>query len=98
QLVVDDPTSKGSKRKNQEEPTRISIQVPKKGENVTAEGDAADDLLGPAKKKRLTKSTTGRSLLHQGGNSQNLTAGGDTVAQELTEVVAEKFQVPPPVC
>ncbi|MCI76392.1 hypothetical protein A2U01_0097662, partial [Trifolium medium] len=40
----------------------------------------------------------GRSLLHQGGNNQNLAVGGDTVAQELTEVVAEKFQVPPPVC
>ncbi|MCI47927.1 hypothetical protein A2U01_0069169 [Trifolium medium] len=31
QLVVDDPISKGSKRKNQEETTRISIEVPKKG-------------------------------------------------------------------
>ncbi|MCI60319.1 hypothetical protein A2U01_0081574, partial [Trifolium medium] len=88
-MVVDDPTSKGSKRKNQEEPVHISIQVPKKGENATYEGDAADDILSPAKKKRATRSTTGRSLLLQGGNNQNLTAGGDTVAQELTEVVAE---------
>ncbi|MCI73452.1 hypothetical protein A2U01_0094716, partial [Trifolium medium] len=51
QLVVDDPTSKGSKRKNPEETTRISIQVPKKGEDATTEGDATDAPLGPAKKK-----------------------------------------------
>ncbi|MCI56735.1 hypothetical protein A2U01_0077986, partial [Trifolium medium] len=31
QLVVDDPTSKGSKRKTPEETTCISIQIPKKG-------------------------------------------------------------------
>ncbi|MCI45036.1 hypothetical protein A2U01_0066275, partial [Trifolium medium] len=58
QLVVDDPSSKGSKRKNQEETTRISIQVPNKGEDATAEGDATDALLSPAKKKRATRSTT----------------------------------------
>ncbi|MCI60511.1 hypothetical protein A2U01_0081767, partial [Trifolium medium] len=28
----------------------------------------------------------------------NLTAGGDAVAQELTEVVAENLEVPRPVC
>ncbi|MCI60126.1 hypothetical protein A2U01_0081381, partial [Trifolium medium] len=42
QLVVDDPTSKGSKRKTQEETMRISIQVPKKGEDAIAGSDAAD--------------------------------------------------------
>ncbi|MCI68534.1 hypothetical protein A2U01_0089795, partial [Trifolium medium] len=31
QLIVDDPTSKGSKRKTPEETSRISIQIPKKG-------------------------------------------------------------------
>ncbi|MCI44414.1 hypothetical protein A2U01_0065653, partial [Trifolium medium] len=98
QLVVDDPTSKGSKRRNQEETTRISIQVPKQGEDATAEGDATDDLLSPAKKTRVSRSTTGRSLPLQGGNSQNLNAGGDTMAQELAEVVAENLQVPRPVC
>ncbi|MCI70993.1 hypothetical protein A2U01_0092256, partial [Trifolium medium] len=76
QLVVDDPTSKGSKRKNQEETARISIEVPKKGEDATAEGDATEALLNPAKKKRATRSNTGRSLL-QGGTTQNLTVGGD---------------------
>ncbi|MCI84848.1 hypothetical protein A2U01_0106126, partial [Trifolium medium] len=39
QLVVEDPISKGSKRKNQDEAARISIEIPKKGEDVTAEGD-----------------------------------------------------------
>ncbi|MCI74357.1 hypothetical protein A2U01_0095621, partial [Trifolium medium] len=63
-----------------------SIQVPKKGEDATTEGDATDDLLSPAKKKRVTRSTTGRSLLLQGGNSQNLTTGGDTMAQELRKM------------
>ncbi|MCI52636.1 hypothetical protein A2U01_0073882, partial [Trifolium medium] len=76
---------------------RISIQVPKKGEDATAEGDATDSLLSPAKKKRVTRSNTGRSLL-QGGSTQNLTAGGDAAAQELTKMVAENFQVPRPVC
>ncbi|MCI39152.1 hypothetical protein A2U01_0060383, partial [Trifolium medium] len=88
QLVVDDPTSKGSKRKTQEETARISIQILKKGEDATAGSAAADALLGPAKKKRTTRSTTGRSLL-QGGSTQNLTAGDAAVDQELTEVVAE---------
>ncbi|MCI93429.1 hypothetical protein A2U01_0114727, partial [Trifolium medium] len=59
QLAVDDPTSKGSKRKNPEETARISIQVPKKGEDAAAGNDATDALLGPAKKKRATRSTTG---------------------------------------
>ncbi|MCI68501.1 hypothetical protein A2U01_0089762, partial [Trifolium medium] len=63
QLVVDGPTSKGSKRKNPEETVRIFIQVPKKGEDAAAGNDATDALLGPAKKKRATRSTTGRSLL-----------------------------------
>ncbi|MCI42333.1 hypothetical protein A2U01_0063570, partial [Trifolium medium] len=71
------------------------IQVPKKGEDATAEGDATNDLLNPAKKKRVTGSTTGRSLLLQGRNNQNLTVGGDTMAQELTEVVARKTRSRP---
>ncbi|MCI79172.1 hypothetical protein A2U01_0100443, partial [Trifolium medium] len=62
QPVVDDPTSKGSKRKNPEETTRISIQAPKKGEDAAAGNDATDVLLGPTKKKRATRSTTGCSL------------------------------------
>ncbi|MCI50918.1 hypothetical protein A2U01_0072162, partial [Trifolium medium] len=63
QLVVDDPTSKGSKRKNPEETARISIPVPKKGEDATAEGGLTDALVNPTKKKRATRSNTGRSLL-----------------------------------
>ncbi|MCI47160.1 hypothetical protein A2U01_0068401, partial [Trifolium medium] len=51
QLVVDDPASKGSKRKNQEEMTHISIEVPNKGEGVIVEGDPSEAPLGPAKKK-----------------------------------------------
>ncbi|MCI58065.1 hypothetical protein A2U01_0079318, partial [Trifolium medium] len=62
----------------------------------TSGSDAADALLNPAKKKRGTRSTTGRSLL-QGGSTQNLTAGGDVVTQEHTEVVAESLEVPQPV-
>ncbi|MCI35959.1 hypothetical protein A2U01_0057180, partial [Trifolium medium] len=63
QLVVEDPTSKGSKRKNQDETARISIEIPKKGEDVTAEGDETSTLVPPAKKKRATRSSTGRALL-----------------------------------
>ncbi|MCI83063.1 hypothetical protein A2U01_0104338, partial [Trifolium medium] len=74
QLVVDDPTSKGSKRKHQEDTTRISIEVPRKGEDASAEGEETYALVHPAKKKRVTRSNTGRSLL-QGGSTQNLTAG-----------------------
>ncbi|MCI49209.1 hypothetical protein A2U01_0070452, partial [Trifolium medium] len=33
-----------------------------------AEGDATDDLVSPAKKKRVMRGTTGRSLL-QGGST-----------------------------
>ncbi|MCI72396.1 hypothetical protein A2U01_0093659, partial [Trifolium medium] len=78
----------GSKRKHQEETTRISIEVPRKGEDALAEGDETDALVHPAKKKRATMSNTGRSLL-QGGSTKNLTAGDAAVAQESTEVVAE---------
>ncbi|MCI52091.1 hypothetical protein A2U01_0073335, partial [Trifolium medium] len=31
QLVIDDPTSKGSKRKSQDEAARISVEIPGKG-------------------------------------------------------------------
>ncbi|MCI54916.1 hypothetical protein A2U01_0076166, partial [Trifolium medium] len=93
QLVVDDPTSKGSKRKTQEETSRISIQIPKKGEDTATGNDATDALLGPAKKKRAARNTTGCSLL-QGGSTQNLATGGDVVTQESTEVVAENLEVP----
>ncbi|MCI62013.1 hypothetical protein A2U01_0083270, partial [Trifolium medium] len=63
QLVVDDPTSRGSKRKNQDETAHISIEIPRKGEDVTAEGDENIALAPPTKKKRATRSNTGRSLL-----------------------------------
>ncbi|MCI86470.1 hypothetical protein A2U01_0107751, partial [Trifolium medium] len=72
-MVVDDPTSKGSKRKNPEETTRISIQIPKKGGHATAESDTTDAPPNPPKKKKATRSTTGRALL-QGGSTQNLAA------------------------
>ncbi|MCI73436.1 hypothetical protein A2U01_0094700, partial [Trifolium medium] len=63
QLVVDDPTSKGSKRKSQDEAARISIEIPRKGEDVVAEGDETNALAPPTKKKRATRSRTGRALL-----------------------------------
>ncbi|MCI54674.1 hypothetical protein A2U01_0075924, partial [Trifolium medium] len=47
QLVVDDPTSKGFKKKSQEETARISIEITKKGEDVTAEGDETNALVPP---------------------------------------------------
>ncbi|MCI76298.1 hypothetical protein A2U01_0097567, partial [Trifolium medium] len=75
------PTSKGSKRKNQEDTARISIEIPKKGEDATADGGETDALVHLAKKNRATRSNTGRSLL-QGGSTQNLTVGSDVVAQE----------------
>ncbi|MCI63449.1 hypothetical protein A2U01_0084706, partial [Trifolium medium] len=37
QLVVDDPSSKGSKRKTPKETACISIQVPNKGEDAISE-------------------------------------------------------------
>ncbi|MCI72201.1 hypothetical protein A2U01_0093464, partial [Trifolium medium] len=79
QLVVDDPTSKGSKRKNQDETACISIEIPKKGEDVAAEGDETNTLAPPTKKKRMTRSSTERALL-QGGSTKNLSTGGDGVA------------------
>ncbi|MCI63086.1 hypothetical protein A2U01_0084343, partial [Trifolium medium] len=51
----------------------------------------------PAKKKRATRSNSGRSLL-QGESTQNLTAGGAAVALESTKVVAENLEAPRPVC
>ncbi|MCI69329.1 hypothetical protein A2U01_0090591, partial [Trifolium medium] len=51
----------------------------------------------PTKKKRATRSSTGRALL-QGGNAQNLTYGSDVVAQEDTEVAADNVQAPRPFC
>ncbi|MCI90772.1 hypothetical protein A2U01_0112066, partial [Trifolium medium] len=60
-------------------------------------GDETDALVHIAKKKRATRSNIGRSLL-QGGSAQNLAVGGDAVAQESTEVVAENLEVPRPVC
>ncbi|MCI83545.1 hypothetical protein A2U01_0104821, partial [Trifolium medium] len=69
QLVVDDPTSRGSKRKTPEETSRISIQIPKKGGGATAESDTTDAPPNPMKKKRATRSSTGRALL-QGGSAQ----------------------------
>ncbi|MCI85070.1 hypothetical protein A2U01_0106349, partial [Trifolium medium] len=70
QLVVDEPSARGSKRKTQEETARISIEVPKKGGGAIGEGDPSEALPGPAKKKRGTRSNTGRALL-QGGSVQN---------------------------
>ncbi|MCI74953.1 hypothetical protein A2U01_0096219, partial [Trifolium medium] len=58
------------------------------GGDAPAEGDETNALVHSAKKKRATRSNTGRSLL-QGGSTQNLTAGDAAVAQESTEVVAE---------
>ncbi|MCI59214.1 hypothetical protein A2U01_0080469, partial [Trifolium medium] len=59
---------------NPEETARISIQVPKKGEDAAVGDDGVDALLGPAKKKRVTRSTTGCSLL-QGGAPRTLLPG-----------------------
>ncbi|MCI78922.1 hypothetical protein A2U01_0100193, partial [Trifolium medium] len=72
-------------------------KIPKKGEDATAGGDDTNTLVHPSKKKRVTRSNTERSLL-QGGSTQNLAAGGDVVAREDAEVVAENIEVPRPVC
>ncbi|MCI77814.1 hypothetical protein A2U01_0099084, partial [Trifolium medium] len=74
-----------------EETAHISIQIPKKGGGATAESDTTDAPPNPIKKKRATRSSTGRALL-QGGRAQNLTAGSDVVAQEDAEVVADNVQ------
>ncbi|MCI73044.1 hypothetical protein A2U01_0094308, partial [Trifolium medium] len=61
------------------------------------ESDATDAPPNPPKKKRGTRSSTGRALL-QGGSAQNPTAGSDVVAQDDTEVVADNVQAPLPFC
>ncbi|MCI78459.1 hypothetical protein A2U01_0099729, partial [Trifolium medium] len=76
----DEPSSRGSKRKTQEEPSRISIEIPKKGEDVAAKDEGNTTLAPLTKKKRATRGGTGRSLL-QGGSAKNASAGGDGVAQ-----------------
>ncbi|MCI70060.1 hypothetical protein A2U01_0091323, partial [Trifolium medium] len=76
QLVIDDPASKGSKRKSQDEAARISIEIPRKGEVVAAEGDGINIFAPPTKKKRLTRSSIGCPLL-QGGSAKDTSAGGD---------------------
>ncbi|MCI76269.1 hypothetical protein A2U01_0097538, partial [Trifolium medium] len=76
-----------SKRKTQEEPARISIEIPKKGEYVAAEGEGDTTLVPLTKKKRATRGGTGRPLL-QGGSTKNTSAGGGGVAQEDAEVSA----------
>ncbi|MCI58491.1 hypothetical protein A2U01_0079746, partial [Trifolium medium] len=81
QLIVDDPTSKGSKMKTPEETARISIQIPMKGGGATAESDTTDAPPNPTKKKRGMRSSTGRPLL-QGGSAKNTSSGGDGVSQE----------------
>ncbi|MCI94986.1 hypothetical protein A2U01_0116284, partial [Trifolium medium] len=67
------------------------IQIPKKGGGATAESDTTNAPPNPIKKKRVTRSNTGRDLL-QGGSAQNPTAGSDVVAQEDAEVVADNVQ------
>ncbi|MCI73019.1 hypothetical protein A2U01_0094283, partial [Trifolium medium] len=78
---------------NQDETARISIEIPKKGEDVAVEGDETSAIAPPTKKKRATRSSTGRALL-QGGSTQNLSIGGDGVAQEDVEVSAANIEVP----
>ncbi|MCI76626.1 hypothetical protein A2U01_0097896, partial [Trifolium medium] len=51
----------------------------------------------PPKKKRATRSSTGRPLL-QDGSAKNTSAGGDGVAQEDVEISAVNIKVPRPVC
>ncbi|MCI37554.1 hypothetical protein A2U01_0058778, partial [Trifolium medium] len=75
----------------------ISIEIPKKGEDATADGDETNALIPPTKRKRATRSNTGRAFL-QGGSAKNLSAGNDVVAEEDAEVVAENIDVPRPVC
>ncbi|MCI50643.1 hypothetical protein A2U01_0071887, partial [Trifolium medium] len=74
QLVVDELASRGSKRKTQEEPARISIEIPKKGEDVASEDDGNTTLAPLTKKKRASRGGTGRPLL-QGGSAKTTSAG-----------------------
>ncbi|MCI66162.1 hypothetical protein A2U01_0087420, partial [Trifolium medium] len=67
-----------SKRKSHDESARISIEIPRKGDGVAAEGDGNTALAPPPKKKRLTRSSTGSPLL-QGGDAKSASAGGDGV-------------------
>ncbi|MCI46145.1 hypothetical protein A2U01_0067385, partial [Trifolium medium] len=76
---------------------RISIEIPKKGEGVAAEGDEVNTLVPPPKKKRATRSSTGRPLL-PGGSAKNTSSGGDGVAQEDVEISVVNIEVSWPVC
>ncbi|MCI66285.1 hypothetical protein A2U01_0087543, partial [Trifolium medium] len=76
---------------------RISIEIPKIGEDVAAEGDGNTALVPPPKKKRATRGNAGRLLL-QGGSAENTSTGGDGVAQEDAKGSAANVEVPRPVC
>ncbi|MCI66363.1 hypothetical protein A2U01_0087621, partial [Trifolium medium] len=83
--------------KNQDEAARISVEIPKKGEGVVAEGDEVDSLAPSSKKKRGTRSNTGCHLL-QGGSAKNTSAKGDGAAQEDVRTSTVNLEVPRPVC
>ncbi|MCI81748.1 hypothetical protein A2U01_0103022, partial [Trifolium medium] len=53
--------------------------IPKKGEDVAAEGEVDTTVAPLSKKKRATRGGTGRPLL-QGGNTKSTSAGGGGVA------------------
>ncbi|GAU49089.1 hypothetical protein TSUD_137740 [Trifolium subterraneum] len=69
QLVIDESGTKGSKRKNQEDSKRITVEVPKKKKVANTE-EEGDDLDEPLKRKRMPRGR-GQPPPLLGGSSHN---------------------------
>ncbi|MCI59506.1 hypothetical protein A2U01_0080761, partial [Trifolium medium] len=52
QLIVEDETTKGGKRKKKAETGRISMAIPRKGDASTAAGGGVAETVQPSPKKR----------------------------------------------
>ncbi|MCH81866.1 hypothetical protein A2U01_0002659, partial [Trifolium medium] len=94
QLMIDEDASKGEKRKKKNEEGRISLLVPGKGEQVSAdaatEGEVAEAFQPDAKKKKMmTRSVKSRTV----GITHNSAKGGATVPC----APSTGTEVPPPI-
>ncbi|GAU21300.1 hypothetical protein TSUD_371940 [Trifolium subterraneum] len=87
QLVVEEGGVKNTKRKNQEESTRISLEIPKKKKLITIEQEEEDTDDQPLKFKRVPRS---KSSLKKG--KSNLSASLWTKDFDSFSMVNESFQ------
>ncbi|GAU39171.1 hypothetical protein TSUD_372710 [Trifolium subterraneum] len=81
ELVIDESSTKGSKRQNQEEPRRIIVEIPKRKKVATAEEEGYG-LEEPLKRKRMPRSR-GLPPPFFGGSSQSQ-ADLETVTKEAS--------------